>query len=115
MPILDIIGANAAPFFAFAIGYMLCTLVTNWSVFRIVATIVVLGLIWQFVSLFQLVPPVVSNLVIVAALAPAWIGAAGGLLVRAYQLQQPAMTMRTRITTAAIGFVVFALVAWFVS
>jgi tetrahydromethanopterin S-methyltransferase subunit F len=114
MPILDIIGANAAPFIAFAIGYVLCVLVTNWRVFRIVATIVVLGLIWQFVSLFQLVPPVVSNLVIVAALAPAWIGAAGGLLVRAYQLQQPVMTMQTRIVTTAIGFLVFALVMWFV-
>ena len=57
----------------------------------------------------------VSNLVLVAALAPGWLGAAGGLLVRAYQLQQPRMTIRTRIATSAIGFVVFALVAYFVS
>jgi hypothetical protein len=113
MPILDFLSVNGAPLIAFAIGYGLCALVPDWGVFRIAAVIVVLGLIWQFVSLFQLVPPVVSNLVIVAALAPAWIGAAGGLVVRAYQLQQPKMTLRTRIITAAIGFVIFALVAWF--
>ena len=115
MPLFDILSANGAQFIAFAIGYVLCALVPDWRVFRIAAVIVVLGLMWQFVSLFQLVPPVVSNLVIVAALAPAWIGGAGGLLVRAYQLQQPAMTMQTRIVTAVIGFVVFALVMWFVS
>jgi hypothetical protein len=114
MPIVDILSANGAQFIAFAIGYVLCALVPDWRVFRIVAVIVVLGLVWQFVSLFELVPPQVSNLVLVAALAPGWLGAAGGLLVRAYQLQQT-MTMRTRITTAAIGFVVFALVAYFVS
>ena len=115
MPLIDILSANGAQFIAFAIGYVLCALVPDWRVFRIAAVIVALGLIWQFVSLFELVPPVVSNLVIVAAIAPGWIGAAGGLVVRAYQLQLPKMTMQTRITTAAIGFVIFALVAYFVS
>lgn len=115
MPILDIINTSLAPFIAYTIGYVLCVLITNWRVFRVVATIVVLGIAWQFVSLFQLVPPVVSNLVIVAALAPAWIGAAGGLVIRAYQLQQPGIPPRMRVVTAAIGFVVFGLVAYFVS
>jgi hypothetical protein len=101
------------PLIAFALGYVLTALVANWGIFRIVATIVILGLAWNFITIFQFVPPVVSNLVIVAALAPAWIGAAGGLLVRAYQLQQPQMTMQTRLVTAAIGFVMFGALAYF--
>lgn len=103
-----------APFLAYAAGYILTALVPNWKVFRIAATIIIIGLTWQFVSLFQLVPPVVSNLVLVAALAPAWIGAAGGMVVRAFQLQRPEMTQQTRIIMAAAGFVVFGMVALFV-
>lgn len=106
---------NAASLIAFTIGYVLCALVPDWRVFRIAAVIVVLGVAWQFVTLFQLVPPVVSNLVLVAALAPGWIGGAGGLLVRAYTLQRPELSMRTRIIYSAIGFVAFAAVSYFVS
>lgn len=113
MAILDFLAANGAPFIAYAIAYVLIALVPDWRVFRIAATIVVLGLAWTFVTLFQFVPPQVSNLVLVSALAPAWIGAAGGLVVRAYQLQQPGMAFRTRLITAGIGFVVFLLVAYF--
>jgi len=112
MPVLDFLAANGAPFLAVAIGYVLCVLIPDWRVFRIAAVIVILGLVWQFVSLFQLVPPVVSNLVLVAALAPAWIGAAGGLLVRALTLQMPEITTRKRIIISGIGFVVFGIVAY---
>jgi hypothetical protein len=112
MPILDLLYSNGAQFIAFAIGYVICALVPTWRIFRIAAIIVVVGIVWQFLTLFQIIPPQVTNLVLVAALSPGWIGAAGGLVVRAYQLQQPAITTRTRVITAAIGFAVFALIAW---
>lgn len=101
-----------APFLAFAVAYALTSLVNTWGMFRIAAIIVALGIAWNFITLFQFVPPAISNLVLVAALAPAWIGAASGLLVRAYQMQQPGITMRTRIITSAIGFVVFGAIAY---
>ena len=96
---------------AYAIGYLLTSLVPNWVVFRIAAVIVVLGLSWTFLTLFQVIPPVVANLVFVAALSPGWLGAASGLLVRAYTLQQPGMTLQTRIVYSVVGFVLLGVVA----
>ena len=102
-------------FLIFAIAYVLAASVPNWRWLWITGAIVVVGLAWQFLTLFQIIPPLVTNLVLVASLAPGWIGGAGGLLVRAYTLQRPELSMRTRIIYSAIGFVAFAAVAHFVS
>lgn len=96
----------------FAVAYGVAAAAPNWRWFWIVGAIYAFGLTWMFLTLFQVIPAQVTNLVIVAALSPVWIGGAGALLVRAYTLQRPGLSMRTRLIYSAIGLVAFAAIAY---
>lgn len=96
----------------FVAAYVVAVIAPTWRWFWTVAGVYAFGLVWMFLTLFEVIPPQVSNLYFVAALSPAWIGGAGGLLVRAYTLQRPKMTLQERIIYSGIGLVAFAAIAF---